>query len=189
MGMFAVQLAKNVFGAENVVTTLSTGKIPKIGGLIGEGVVGQMVDYTKEDVVKTIGKRKVDFMFDLMGQTLSASPVVKDGGYIVSVSTIPSGKMVEEHDLKLPYLVARLLDLVDWFFRFWVGRKGVGYQHMGMRSNSTDLEKMAAWIDTGKLKVVVGKTAKLSDIDTLREGCQQVSDGKGGIGKFAIEFD
>lgn len=40
-GNFALQLAKNVFGAGKVITTVSTGKIPKVPKLLGEGVVDQ----------------------------------------------------------------------------------------------------------------------------------------------------
>ncbi|KAG5921286.1 hypothetical protein E4U42_005911 [Claviceps africana] len=40
-GSFACQLAKNVFGAGKVITTVSTSKVPKIPELLGEGVVDQ----------------------------------------------------------------------------------------------------------------------------------------------------
>ena len=86
-GSFAVQLAKNVFGAGKVITTLSTGKIPKIKELLGEGSTDQIVDYTKEDVIRSIGKGSVDFMFDTMQNTLSTISVMKQGGQIVSIST------------------------------------------------------------------------------------------------------
>lgn len=40
-GSFACQLAKNVFGAGKVITTVSTSKVPKVPALLGEGVVDQ----------------------------------------------------------------------------------------------------------------------------------------------------
>ena len=40
-GMFACQLAKNVFGAGKVITTVSTAKVLKVTELLGEGVVDQ----------------------------------------------------------------------------------------------------------------------------------------------------
>jgi NADPH:quinone reductase-like Zn-dependent oxidoreductase len=40
-GAFACQLAKNIFGAGKVITTVSTSKIAKIPELLGEGVVDQ----------------------------------------------------------------------------------------------------------------------------------------------------
>jgi NADPH:quinone reductase-like Zn-dependent oxidoreductase len=42
-GSFAVQLAKNCFGAGKVITTLSTGKISKIKELLGDSAPDQVV--------------------------------------------------------------------------------------------------------------------------------------------------
>jgi NADPH:quinone reductase-like Zn-dependent oxidoreductase len=39
--MFACQLAKNVFHAGKVITTVSTSKVPKVPELLGEGVVDE----------------------------------------------------------------------------------------------------------------------------------------------------
>lgn len=41
VGSIACQMAKNVFGAEKVVTTVSTGNVSKVKELLGEGVVDQ----------------------------------------------------------------------------------------------------------------------------------------------------
>ena len=38
-GSFACQLAKNVFGASKVITTVSTSKVDKVPELLGEGIV------------------------------------------------------------------------------------------------------------------------------------------------------
>ena len=40
-GLFACQLAKNVFHARKVITTVSTAKIPKLKELLGEYIVDQ----------------------------------------------------------------------------------------------------------------------------------------------------
>jgi NADPH:quinone reductase-like Zn-dependent oxidoreductase len=41
VGSVAVQMAKNVFGAEKVITTVSTMKVPMIDNLLGKGVVDE----------------------------------------------------------------------------------------------------------------------------------------------------
>lgn len=40
-GAYACQLAKNVFKAGKVITTVSTSKVPKVPELLGEGVVDE----------------------------------------------------------------------------------------------------------------------------------------------------
>lgn len=45
-GAYACQLAKNVFGAGKVITTVSTSKVPKVPELLGEGVVDESTSIT-----------------------------------------------------------------------------------------------------------------------------------------------
>ena len=40
-GIFACQLAKNIFKVGKVITTVSTAKVPKVKELLGEGVVDE----------------------------------------------------------------------------------------------------------------------------------------------------
>jgi NADPH:quinone reductase-like Zn-dependent oxidoreductase len=97
-GLFAVQLAKNVFGAGKVTTTLSTGKIPKIKEYLKKSTPDTIVDYTKENVNEAIGKGNVDFMFDTMKGAMAALSVVKKKtGVIVSVSTSGSGMVLKKN--------------------------------------------------------------------------------------------
>lgn len=42
-GAFACQLAKNVFHAGKVITTVSTSKIPKVPALLGKATVDQSI--------------------------------------------------------------------------------------------------------------------------------------------------
>jgi NADPH:quinone reductase-like Zn-dependent oxidoreductase len=40
-GIFACQLAKNIFKAGKVITTVSTNKVDKVEELLGEGIVDE----------------------------------------------------------------------------------------------------------------------------------------------------
>jgi NADPH:quinone reductase-like Zn-dependent oxidoreductase len=188
-GSFAVQLAKNCFGAGKVITTLSTGKIAKIGGLLGQGAPDQCVDYTKNNVVKDIGEHTVDFMFDTQRYTFSAPNVMKEGGQIVSISTIPNGTSFKMKNTGVPVWLEYVMNFVDWVLTSWMSWKGIGYRYMVMRSSGEDLERLAKWVEEGKVKSVVGECVKLSDIGAVRENCQRILDGKGGVGKFVVEID
>jgi len=188
-GSIAVQLAKNVFGAGKVITTLSTGKIAKAKELFGDDGTLQIIDYTKEDVVESIGKGQVDYMFDTMGQTLKILPIMKSGSVIVSISTVPSGDQMAKGMPDIPYFFRVMLNLVDWYYRWQAGRSGVKYSYMFMSPDAKGLGDFATWVQEGKVKPLAGRTAKFSDIHAVRSGCQEVYDGKGGIGKFVIEID
>lgn len=51
VGSVACQLAKNVYGAARVITTVSTEKVPRVEQTLGEGVVdqGEIVETTVVD--------------------------------------------------------------------------------------------------------------------------------------------
>lgn len=41
MGSVAIQMAKNVYGADKVITTVSTTKVPMVDDLLGKGVLDE----------------------------------------------------------------------------------------------------------------------------------------------------
>ena len=124
-GSFAVQLAKNVFGAKSVVTSLSPGKFKLIGELMGKGTPDVVVDYTKQKAVDVTGKGEVDFMFDTVGETIQGLKVVKKGGVIVSISLGPNGTDFKKKNPSLPTYIAYILNVVDWVLRTYAGWFGV----------------------------------------------------------------
>lgn len=196
-GSIAVQLAKNVFGAGRVITTLSTKKIARVEELLGEGI--EVVDYTKEDVTKVIGKGTVDFLFDTTSASLSLGSLVKKGGVIVSISMVPGGTATIERlirhtkgvsdggdEVKLSWWMANIMDFLDWSLRKWASWNGRSYSYLMMEPSRENLEELGGWIEEGKLRPIVGFEAKLEDVEGLRKGCQEVFAGKGGVGKFVI---
>jgi NADPH:quinone reductase-like Zn-dependent oxidoreductase len=178
-----------VFGAGKVVTTLSTTKIAIAEEFLGKGTPDLIVDYTKENVVEKIGKGSVDFMLDTAGQTLSALKVVKKGGVIVSISTVPSGDQMMKQMPDLKFYLRFALNFVDWVLRSWTKWNDVDYGYMSLEGNREDLERLTGWVEEGSLRPVVGEMAGLSDIEGVRRGCGRILDGKGGVGKFVIEID
>lgn len=188
-GVSAIQLAKNAFGAGKVITTLSPGKIAKVGEYLGHAMPDQMIDYTKENVGKEVGNGNVDFMFDTMAATLSSLSLLKRGGVIVSISTMPNGTEFNKVHPGIPFWLRCILNVFDWFVKAWTKRKGIYYQYMAMPSGTAELDLLTGFIEEGKLKPVVGRKTMLSDIEGVRAGCQQIYEAKGGIGKFVVEID
>lgn len=188
-GSIAIQLAKHVYGAYKVITTASTAKIPKIDSLLGSDVVDQVVNYTTKNPVEEISRGSVDFMIDTIGGTLSYMSLLKpQNGLILSISTVPSGHMLKKPFPQIPFYVRIPLDLVDWYYRWRVGRWGAGYECMLVDMNSQDLDRLRKWVDGGKIRPVVGKTVRLDDLTAVRDGCNDVYSTHGGIGKMVIEI-
>jgi NADPH:quinone reductase-like Zn-dependent oxidoreductase len=164
-GSVGVQIARNGFGAGKVVTTLSTAKILRAKELFGEGVLDQVVDYTKGDVVGKVGrgevgKGEVDFMFDTVQNSLSALGTMKKGCVIVSISTMPSGSDMKRNHADMGIWLVWMPNVVDWVYLTWIGRKGVKYSYLVGSGSGEALEKLAAWVEGGKLRLVVGRKAK-----------------------------
>ena len=188
-GSFSVQLAKNVFGAGEVVSTLSTAKMGIVEGLLGKGTPDRIIDYTKSDVVKAVGRGTLDYMFDPVGGTLAAVPLMKKNGVIISISTLPKAKHMQEYGDDVALFLRVMLDVVNWLLVTWTGWRGVRYEYWALAGSTRDLERLAGWVDEGMVKPVVGMEVKLSDIEGVRKGCQQIYDAKGGVGKFVILVD
>ena len=186
-GSIALQLAKNVFGAGKVITTVSTAKVDKVPTLLGAGVVDQIIDYRTQDPLKEIPHGSVDFMFDTVGATLSHISLIKPkAGRIITVSTVPSGAFLEQAFPDAPFYVKYVMNLADWYYRFRTGRWNVGYEYFGVKVKTEDLKRLSAFVAEGKVKPVVGKVARLDDLNAVREGCSDIYKGHGGVGKFVI---
>lgn len=187
-GNVAIQLLLNVFGAGKVITTLSTGKMERAKELFkgGEGEV-VYIDYTKENVSKAIGAGTVDFMFDTMAGAIESLPLIRKGGVIISISKLPSGDELKRKFKSPPLFMVVLLNLIDQVNKWRAGRYGVNYSYLWMAPDAKGLDELGRLIGEGKLKPLVGRTAKLEDEKAVKSGYDEVHSGKGGVGKFVVE--
>lgn len=189
VGAAAVQLAKNVFKASKVITTLSTGKIAKAETLLGAGVLDQIIDYTKQSPEKTITPASVDFMFDTMNEGFQNLHLMKKGGLILGIAGIPFGPDLPRALKNMPLLVryglnayGRLANLRSW-------RYGVEIGFLFMLESSEDLGRIRGWVEGGLLRPIVGRIAAFDKMEDVRKGCHEVNSGKGGVGKFVVVMD
>lgn len=185
----AIQLAKNIFKVGKVITTVSTAKVAKVEELLGQNVVDQIIDYTKEDPTRVIPSGSVDFMFDTMGQATAYLKNLKKGAVIVSVSGVPFGPDLKKRTPDLPFYVGCLLGFLGGITQFRAWCHGASYSYLFMQPKASDLARLSEWIDSGMLKPVVGRVAKFENLQEVIAGCQEVYTGKGGIGKFVIEVN
>lgn len=214
-GAYACQLAKNVFHAGKVITTVSTAKVAQVPQLLGEGVVDQsewcsvyatissieadpftVIDYTKEDVKTIIPRGSVDFMLDTTGQAMEfLSLMTPKTSTLISIATHPSGDQLQQSSMmdrpdnpRLPLLIRLALNAMDSIKRFRAWRWSVEYEYLFLDSSGAELAELATYVEEGKVRPVVGSRVNLRDIDKVREACSVVFKGKGGIGKTVIDI-
>jgi NADPH:quinone reductase-like Zn-dependent oxidoreductase len=120
-GLFACQMAKNIFKAGKVITTVSTAKVPKVKELLGDGVVDEsrnpsldflptfglkltlgiiVIDYTKSDPKSVIPQGSVDLLVDTIGASMAYLSLMRPKtGVIQSISLMPSGDVLQNSSL------------------------------------------------------------------------------------------
>ena len=209
-GAMALQLAKRLYACETL-SAVSGPKIPLIATHLGEGVVDHVIDYAKQDPVKAFGSGSVDFVFDTTGQAVAYMPLVRKGGLVLSIARVPPGSAMDSTthteaaaEAQDPHVVGpqlqqpgrtacvgrRAMNAQDAAVRLWARtRHGIAYEYMKTEPTSADLDDLARLVEEGKLRPVVGRTAKLSELETIRKACGDIFKGKGGLGKFVIEMD
>lgn len=194
VGSIALQIAKRKYQARTL-TAASGGKIPKIGEYLGQEVVDSVLDYTQVNVAKSIGKGMVDFVFDTTGLASEYLPMIKRGGLCLSIARLPPGSALKDespdapHQSRFACIGQNVMDGMDNAFRTWARTMyGVTYAYQKTEPTNEDMQKLNEMVQTGVLKPVVGKTANLNEIETIRDSCTAMLQGKGGIGKFVVSM-
>jgi NADPH:quinone reductase-like Zn-dependent oxidoreductase len=188
-GSIALELLKPVYGAGRVITTVSTKKVGLVTEMLGEGLVDQVIDYTKQDVVKEIGIGTVDFMFDTAMVCFPYIAVLKPGSGLVLSILGKSGETMKKDFPETPWWLLKIMDAHDGMQKWRARRWGVRYDHVWNHFEERDAERIAEWAGEGKLKAVIGKTAKLSDLETVRALYDIVGQRKGSGGKYIVTID
>lgn len=192
VGSIALQIAKNHYNCHTLTAT-STTKIPQIGKLLGADVVDEIFDYTKTDVTKSIGKGKVDFVFDTTGLAGEYLPMLKHGGLCLSIARLPPGSAMKNEDPHAPQqnrvacIGQGIMDGMDYAFRTWAKTVyGVTYVYQKTEPESEDLRVVGEMVEGGKVRSVVGKTASLDEVEKVREACMGFSRGRVGWGSLLL---
>jgi hypothetical protein len=145
--------------------------------------------------LKVIPRGSIDFVLDTTGEALKFLHLMQPStSTIVSISTTPSGKQLQESSVmsrpdkpQLPWIPYLALNLMDSINRLRAWRWGVDYQYMFLVPNGKDLTRLATYVEEVSLMPVVGSRAALNDIDSVKRIAGLVHSGKGGLGKAVIE--
>ena len=189
-GSIGCQLAKYVYDAGKVITTVSTAKVPHVDEYLGHGTVDQIIDYKTQNILKEVPLGSVDFLYNTQWQMTLLIPLVNpETGVIVSIASYPPSSTVKKLIPSLPLWVGWVLDVIGLWYSWKLWGNGLKYEYLsGNPSVRSDLEKAGELIRQGKIKAVVGSVVGLEDLEGVRKGCWEVYRGKGGVGKFVIKI-
>ncbi|TLS28639.1 hypothetical protein PpBr36_01883 [Pyricularia pennisetigena] len=189
-GSIAVQMAKNVYGATRVISTVSTPKVSLVEKHL-PGAVDQVLDYQKQSIIKEVGRGQVDFVYNTQWHNSQAFQMLKrQTGVMVSIA---AGPTVEQLRLVLgektvPFWVVWLLNMLQWWYDWKLRGTNIKRDYVsGHPGDRRDLEACGELIAAGKIKAV-SSIVGFDDLDGIKDGLTKVFEGKGGFGSFVVKI-
>lgn len=196
-GSIGLQVAKSLYGAKKVITTVSTSKVPLVKEYIPAGMVDQVVDYRTQKLDEVVPPGSVDFVLNTQWTSLDSgiSVLKRNTGTLMNIAGLPSKATAREMmgADRFPWWLGALLDLANLWYVWKLRGTGIKYDMLsgGMQFRE-DLEKAGELLALGKVKAVI-RTVDLEDIEGVRREMAKVAtgrgdQGKGGIGKLVIRI-
>lgn len=155
VGTFAIQLAKHI-GAR-VITTASE----KNHEFLTELGADEVIDYRNENFVDKLSD--LDYVLDTMGGHVlrESFKVVKRGGKVVSITSLPDDKAAVEMGINL---VMRMgLKFMNRKVNACAKQAGAEYRFHFMRSSEAQLRQIGDLVESGDIKPVIDSVYPLED--------------------------
>lgn len=195
-GAIGIQVAKNIYGAEKIITTVSTSKVPLVEQYL-PGMVDQVVDYRTQKLEEAVAPGSVDFMYNTQWTSLGPGiPLLNPKtGTLMSITSLPSKATAREMmgADRFPWWLGAVLDLAQLWYAWKLRGTSIKYEMVsgGMHLRD-DLERAGEMIALGKIRAVI-RVVDLEDIEAVRTEMGKVAtgqsdEGKGGIGKLVIRI-
>lgn len=186
----AAQVAKNVYGAKKMITTVSTAKTQLVDKYL-PGVFDQVVDYQTQDILKEIEKGSVDLMINARPDVKSYLPLMNpENGVIGALLAIPPSRVFVKAlgEEAVPYWLRCVLDLAQLWYKwlFW----GTNIKMLFVSGNPgarEDLEKAGELIAAGKVKAVY-TAVDINDLDAIRKSCEDALSRTGTVGALIVKM-
>ena len=177
LGSTVIQLAKHL-GA-TVATTAGTDS-EKLVRSLGADIV---LDYKKEDFSKTLSG--YDLVLDsLGGANLEKSlTVLKPGGLAIGVVGPPDAGFAKQLGAPLP--LGALMNVLSRKVRKQAKALGVRYEFFFMQANGSQLRKLSALYDSGKLRPVIDS---VFPFDQTLEAMAYVEQSRSRAGKVVVSM-
>ncbi|KAF4468105.1 zinc-binding dehydrogenase [Fusarium albosuccineum] len=190
-GSIAIQVARNYYGADKIISTVSTPKMPFVEENL-PGMVNQLYDYKTQDVPSLVGKGTVDFVYNTQFSTFDESAAVlkPQSGILMSIASIPTSAVMRPMvgPDRTPFWLCWLLDFAQIWYKWKLRGTKIKHEFVsGGPHIREDTEVVADLIAKGKIRAVY-TTVDLGDLDEVRKACGRVATGKGGFGKLVLRI-
>ncbi|KAF5023447.1 hypothetical protein F66182_4492 [Fusarium sp. NRRL 66182] len=190
-GSTIIQVARNYFGAGNIISTVSTPKMELVEENL-PGMVNQLYDYKTQDVVKSVGRGTVDFALNTQFSTLDEciSLLKPQTGILMSIASLPrSEDMLEMMGAAVfPRWVGWLLDFAQLWYTWKLRGTEIKYEFVsGDPGVRRDMEIVGEMIAQAKVRGVLTRV-EMDDLEEVRRACARVCSSKGGLGKLVLAF-
>ncbi|KAH7196568.1 chaperonin 10-like protein [Fusarium flagelliforme] len=189
-GSLMIQVAKNFFGAEKIISTVSTPKM----GLVEKhlpGLVNQLYDYKTQNVVNMVGRGTVDFAISTQFSTLNECiSVLKPEGILMSIASAPkSDVMLEMLGPKLfPAWLGWVLNTFQWWYSWKLRGTNIKYEFLsGNPGILEDMKVVEGMIKDGKVRGIFN-TVDFGNLEDVKRACDKVLNLKGDLGKLVIRM-
>lgn len=189
-GSIACQMLKSVYGAEKVITTVSTAKVPLVEQYL-PGTVDKIIDYRTQDVVKEMGTGEVDLFFNTVMDVTASIPLTNpQTGVVMSILSIPPSSTLRSMlgPGNVPFWLSWGADLFQLWYKWKLMGTNIKMEFLsGNPAKRDDLEKAGEIVARWKIKPVM-TIVRLDDLERVRQECVKVGSRHGGIGKLVVKI-
>jgi len=161
VGTFAIQLAK-LMGA-TVATTASEAGTNLVKSLGADEIINNKTEKFEEIL------RDYDAVFDTLGGKIleKSFDIIKDGGKIVSVSGVPNARFGKEYGSG--FIKTLLFSAASHKLTALEKKHNVSYTFLFMKPSGEQLQIIAGFIETGKIKPVIDRVFSFKDAQKAME--------------------
>ncbi|KAK6450608.1 hypothetical protein FP744_10006858 [Trichoderma asperellum] len=190
-GSMAAQVARNVLGAEKLITTVSTPKMELVERYL-PGVYDQVIDYKTQRPRDQVPRGSVDIMYNTQWNSMDEGiPMINPKtGVLVSIASAPQKEVLRKifGPERFPWWMGVLLDLAGLYYKWKLRGTNIPHEFVsGGVEIREDLEAAGEIVALGKVKAVM-RVVEFGDLEAIRKGCEEVYSGKGGIGKLVVKI-
>lgn len=190
-GSMAALVARNVLGAEKIITTVSTPKLELVERYM-PGVYDQVIDYKTQRPRDQVPRGSVDVMYNTQWNSMDEGiPMLNPKtGVLISIASAP-GKEVLKKILgpdRFPWWAGVLVDLAQLIYKWKLRGTNIPHEFVsGGVEIREDLEAAGEIVAREKVTAVM-RVVEFKDLQAVRKGCDEVYTGKGGIGKLVVKI-